>query len=240
MKAGEELDGLLTVPPGDEKGICAVRYFTDKGLPVVFVTEDQDRCGHLGTVVGDYYAAGQLMAEQACNILARGRRILLMTGDPYKDSHYLVAKGFHEYMRQEKKEYAVEDLYGYYELDHLDKNVLDILKENPPDLICCVFSRGSAVLYRALKKSGMAGRIPVIASDVFDETVRALKEGTFTNLVFKDPCKQSYLAIKMLYEYLLMDKEPAEKVRRVEIVLIFKSNVNYFWENIKDMQYMRT
>ena len=37
-----------------------------------------------------------------------------------------------------------------------------------------------------------------------------------------------------------MDKEPAEKVRRVEIVLIFKSNVNYFWENIKDMQYMRT
>ena len=240
VKAGEELDGLLTVPPGDEKGICAVRYLTDKGLPVVFVTEDQDRCGHLGTVVGDYYAAGQLMAEQACNILARGRRILLMTGDPYKVSHYLVAKGFHEYMRQEKKEYVVEDLYGYYELDHLDKNVLDILKENPPDLICCVFSRGSAVLYRALKKSGMAGRIPVIASDVFDETVRALKEGTFTNLVFKDPCKQAYLAIKMLYEYLLMDKEPAEKVRRVEIVLIFKSNVNYFWENIKDMQYMRT
>ena len=240
MKAGEELDGLLTVPPGDEKGICAVRYLADKGLPVVFVTEDQDRCGQLGTVVGDYYAAGQLMAEQACNILARGRRILLMTGDPYKDSHYLVAKGFHEYMRQEKKEYVVEDLYGYYELDHLDKNVLDILKENPPDLICCVFSRGSAVLYRALKKSGMAGRIPVIASDVFDETVRALKEGTFTNLVFKDPCKQAYLAIKMLYEYLLMDKEPAEKVRRVEIVLIFKSNVNYFWENIKDMQYMRT
>ena len=34
-------------------------------------------------------------------------------------------------MRQEKKEYVVEDLYGYYELDHLDKNVLDILKENP-------------------------------------------------------------------------------------------------------------
>ena len=53
VKAGEELDGLLTVPPGDEKGICAVRYFTDKGLPVVFVTEDQDRCGHLGTVVGE-------------------------------------------------------------------------------------------------------------------------------------------------------------------------------------------
>ena len=72
------------------------------------------------------------MAEQACNILARGRRILLMTGDPYKDSHYLVAKGFHEYMRQEKKEYAVEDLYGYYELDHLDKNVLDILEGKSP------------------------------------------------------------------------------------------------------------
>ena len=50
VRAGEGLDGLLTVPPGDEKGICAVRYFTDKGMPVVFATEDQDRCGHLGTV----------------------------------------------------------------------------------------------------------------------------------------------------------------------------------------------
>ena len=50
VRAGKEVDGLLTVPPGDEKDICAVRYFTGKGMPVVFVTEDQDRCGHLGTV----------------------------------------------------------------------------------------------------------------------------------------------------------------------------------------------
>ena len=35
-------------------------------------------------------------------------------------------------MRQEKKEYAVEDLYGYYELDHLDKNVLDSFEGKYP------------------------------------------------------------------------------------------------------------
>ncbi|MEY8351827.1 substrate-binding domain-containing protein [Lachnospiraceae bacterium 54-53] len=238
-RGGEKFDGLLTAPPRDEAGVQAIRQFTDKGVCVVFVTGDNDQCSRLGTVVGDYYAAGQIMAEQACNIMKEKSRILLMAGDQYKDSHYLVAKGFHEYFRHSQAEYAIEDLFGYYESDRLDESILRILKKDPPDGICCVFARGSAVLYRALKASGLAGKLPVIANDVFDENVAALKDGTFTNLVFKDPYKQAYLAMKMLCEYLLKDAEPRDRVRKVEIVLIFKSNVNYYWKNIEDMQYFR-
>ncbi|WP_312426515.1 substrate-binding domain-containing protein [Lacrimispora sp.] len=238
-EGSDKLDGLLTAPPRDEAGIHVIRQFTDKGVCVVFVTGDNDECGRLGTVVGDYYAAGQIMAEQICNILKEKSRILLMAGDQYKDSHYLVAKGFHEYIRQSRAEYAIEDLFGYYESDRLDESIMQTLTRNPPDAVCCVFARGSAVLYKALKSSGMAGKLPVIANDVFDENVAALKDGTFTNLVFKDPYKQAYLAMKMLCEYLLKDMEPKDRVRKVEIVLIFKSNVNYYWKNIEDMQYLR-
>ncbi|MFT4004859.1 MAG: substrate-binding domain-containing protein [Lacrimispora sp.] len=235
----EKLDGLLTAPPRDEAGIQAINQVADHGVCVVFVTGDNEECQRLGTVVGDYYAAGQIMAEQICNILKAGSRIVLMAGDQYKDSHYLVAKGFHEYIRSLSMKYSVENLFGYYESDHLDKNILQMLEENPPDAVCCVFARGSAILYEALKTSGMAGKIPVIASDVFDENVAALKDGTFTNLVFKDPYKQAYLAIKLLCEYLLKDIKPKESTRKVEIVVIFKSNVNYYWKNIGDMQYFR-
>lgn len=235
----DAFDGLLTAPPRDEEGVLALRQLTEKGVCVVFVTGDNPECDRLGTVVGDYYAAGQIMAEQICNILKEKSRILLMAGDQYKDSHYLVAKGFHEYFRQNHKQYTIEDLYGYYESDHLDESVMEILRENTPDGICCVFARGSAVLYQALKTSGLAGMLPVIANDVFDENVAALQEGTFTNLVFKDPYKQAYLAMKMLCEYLLKDGELKDSIRKVEIVLIFKSNVNYYWKNIKDMQYLR-
>lgn len=235
----EVLDGLLTAPPRDEAGTTVIKHFTNKGVCVVFVTGDNDQCPRLGAVVGDYYAAGQIMAEQICNILSEKSRILLMAGDQYKDSHYLVAKGFHEFIRYSSAEFYLEDMYGYYQSDRLDESILRILKENPPDAVCCVFARGSAALYEALKSSGMAGKIPVIANDIFDENVAALKDGTFINLVFKDPYKQAYLAMKMLCEYLLKDMEPKERVRKVEIALIFKSNVNYYWKNIDDMQYLR-
>jgi len=53
-EGSDKLDGLLTAPPRDEAGIHVIRQFTDKGVCVVFVTGDNDECGRLGTVVGDY------------------------------------------------------------------------------------------------------------------------------------------------------------------------------------------
>lgn len=222
------LDGLLTVPPRDEAGMKAVKTLTEKGVAVVFVTEDNGKCSRLGAVIGDYYAAGQLMAEQICNILKTDSRICLMAGDEYNDAHYMVAKGFHEYIRRSGCGHRVFNLYGYYETELLDEKILDILKEDPPDAILSVFARGSAVLYKALKTSNMAGRIPVIANDIFPESVEALKDGAFTNLIFKDPYRQAYLAMKMLCEYLVKDLRPKETVRKVEISLIFRSNLKYY------------
>ena len=108
--------------------------------------------------------------------------------------------------------------------------MLKRIQELKPDLIGCVFARGSVVLAEALRESGLSGTIPVIANDVFDESVSALQDGTFTNIVYKDPTRQAYLATKMLCEYLVKGNVPKEKVKKVEIALIFKGNVNYYWE----------
>lgn len=235
----QKFDGLLTAPPQDEPGTCAVEGLIQKGVCVVFVTGDNRETERLGYVCGDYYCAGRMMAEQMSNILQPKARILLMSGDEYKDSHYLVSKGFHEYIRQNQLDYRIENLSGYYESDQLETGLWEALKINPPDAVCCVFARGSAVLAKALRDCGMAGQIPVMASDVFAESVTALKDGTFTNLVFKDPYKQAYLATKMLCEYLVRDVVPKERERTVEVVLIFKSNVNYYWKNVENMEYFR-
>ena len=86
------------------------------------------------------------------------------------------------------------------------------------------------MLAEVLRESGLSGTIPVIANDVFDESVSALQDGTFTNIVYKDPTRQAYLATKMLCEYLVKGNVPKEQVKKVEIALIFKGNVNYYWE----------
>lgn len=234
--AGEKkLDGLLTIPPSEEEEINQIKAFTDKGVCVMFVTGDNPDCDRLGAVMGDYYAAGQIMAEQICNIQNEKSNILLVAGDTYKDAHYLVAKGFYESIKNAETDHIVQNLYGFYEQEQLEEELLTILTENPPDAICCVFARGSAVLYKALLLSRMAGKIPVIANDLFDESVAALQDKTFTNVVFKNPYKQAYLAMQTLCEYLVKDVKPAEQVQKVEIGLIFKSNINYYWKSTKGL-----
>ncbi len=233
MENGDRLDGLLMIPPEGEEEVLEVKKLTKRGVEVVFVTGDNGECQRLGAVVADYYAAGAVMAEQAGNILGGQGRVLLMAGNQYNDAHYMIAKGFHEYIRREGWGIRTENLYGYFEEEQGKRELLKKIQEIQPDLIGCVFARGSAVLAGVLREGGLAGQIPVIANDVFAESVTALREGVFTNLVYKDPARQAYMAANMLCGYLVKGEQPAEQVKKVEIALIFRSNVNYYWKQEK-------
>lgn len=224
------LDGVLMIPPQEDEEIREVKRLAKNGVSIVFVTGDNAECPRIGAVLADYRAAGAVMAEQACNILGKNGRILLLAGNQYSDPHYMVAKGFYEYMQQEGAGIRTENLYGLYEKRAEREGLLKQIKQVQPDLICCVFARGGAALSDVLREGALAGKIPVIANDVFAESVAALRDGVFTNLVYKDPARQAYLAAKMLCEYLIRGTVPEEPVKKVEIALIFKSNVNYYWK----------
>lgn len=226
---GCHIDGLLTVPPKDDSGISALKKIAERGTAIVFVTEDNPQCGRLGAVTGDYYATGQLMAEQICNILKGQGQIYLLAGDEYNDAHYLTAKGFHEYIRQNHNGFTVTNLYGSYETSQSVQELSSLLDVKKPDAALSVFARGSAALCTALRKSDLAGKIPAIANDLFPENIEALKDGIFTNLIFKDPYRQAYLAIKMLCEYLLKETIPEKSLLKVEGKLIFRSNLKYYY-----------
>lgn len=233
------LDGLLTVPPADPCQVEMINRFSRQGTAVVFVTGDNPKCSRLGCVEGDYYLSGRLMAEQICNMLPPQSRILLVAGNPYQDAHYLAARGFHECIGEYGSGYQIQDIAGCSGEADLERQLAGALQEKVPDGICCVFTRGSALLLKVMKGLNLEGKIPVIANDVFDISVEALKKGAFTNLVFKDPYKQSYLGMKMLCEYLVQDVVPRETRQHVETVIVFRNNVNFYWEQMKDMEYMR-
>lgn len=228
-KKGEHPEGLLTSPPTDKTGVDAINAMADLGICVVFVTGDNPACQRLGAVYGDYDTAGKIMAEQIMNMLGKNRKILLLAGNPEKDSHSIMVNGFRGYLDTFDSECQLRILFGYGSEERLEEQIAMVLKEDMPDGVACVFARGSAKLYHVLKE--MPGKkIPVIANDIFEENVTALKEGLFSNLVFKDPHKQAYLAMKMLCEYLIRDVKPEEAVQKVESVLVFQSNLCYYWK----------
>ena len=162
VEDGLHLDGLLTSPPEDKKGILAIHALAEKGITVQFVIGDNQSCPRLGTVMADYDAAGQIMAEQLCNILTQKSRVLLMAGSPHVDAHQRITSGFESYLQRFAPDCTVEKLYGYYDIDQLRTHLISRMTKQTPDAVCCIFGWGSAILAGALHETGLAGTLPAI------------------------------------------------------------------------------
>lgn len=228
-RTGEAYDGLLTAPPQTREEMRAFNALKEYSITTVFVMGDNPKAARLGAVMGDYYAAGRIMAEQTANLLRKTGKVLLMAGDPKYESHALLAEGFTSYLKELRPDAACRKLIGDLSSMRDAHELLFEIQRATPGVICCVFARGSALLAEALHLGGLAGRVPVIANDLNAQSVQALREGTFTNLVYKDPAGQARRAMEMLGSYLTANVRPAAEVCTVGITLIFKSNVDDYW-----------
>ena len=203
------------------------------GVTIELVDGDRPHLNRLGASLADYSTAGSLMAEQAANLVhASGAdaRVLLLTGDPYTDSHYLTARAFHNYLREHNVPWQVEDLTGA-QVKQLEHELNQRLKSSEaPELICSVFAVGSELIADALVSANKAGEVMVIGNDLFPESALALRRGIFTNIVYKDPVSLAYRGAKTLGDYLLWGKTPAEPVQKGAVEMVFASNVDRYCE----------
>ena len=229
---GERVDGLVALAPTNAAETHALRALTEAGIVIELLNGSGADTGRFGSVVADYEAAGHLMAEQTCN-LVRSRtdsaHVLLLSGDPYVDSHYLVARAFHEYILEHLPSAEVEDFTGAHaQADALRAKLVERLRSDVPHVACSVFAAGSEVLGDALVEAGCTGRVAAIGSDLFPESVLALRRGIFTNVVYKDPTGLAYRAVEALAQHLLWGTAPAADVEVFPVELVFRSNLDHY------------
>ncbi len=232
-QAGEGPDGLIAYAPMEEGTVELLTKISGKGVGVVLVDGDRPHTGRIGATVAGYAEAGNLMAEQALNLLpgvTGPKKVLLLAGDAHVDSHADVARVFHDRFAQKGLDYVVRDLYGAHaQVDEL-RSRLGALLSGPdaPGLVCSVFAVGSELVADTLLELGLVGKVSVIASDLFPENVIALRRGIFTNIVYKDPLGMAYRGAAMLGDYLLKGQLPEQSVARGSAELVFASNLDHY------------
>ncbi len=230
---GGRPDGLIAYAPVEPGTTQALTKLAEKGVTLVLVDGDRPHTGRLCATVAAYAEAGNLMAEQAANLLpgVKGaKKVLLLAGDPHTDSHADVARAFHAYFDGLGLDYAVLDLYGAHtDMDELRCKLAALLAApDAPGLVCSVFAVGSEVAADTLLELGCAGEVTVIASDLFPENVIAMRRGIFTNIVYKDPVGIAYRGAQALGDYLLKGEVPAQAVQRGSVELVFRSNLDQY------------
>lgn len=234
IEAGERVDGLLACAPIRAEEASTMRRIVDTGCALVLLDGDGSQTGRLCAVVPDYAMAGNLMAEQAVNLL-RGvadPRVLLLSGDPQSDSHAIMARAFHEYLRRHRPGIAVDDLCGaHQQVDELHRGLATALKAACPHMVCSVFAVGSEVLADTLVELDMAGEVLAIGNDLFPESVLALRRGIVNNLVYKDPFGLAKTALQRLLDYVLFNTKPKNDMEKGMVELVFKSNLDRYAGN---------
>ncbi len=233
LQAGESIDGLLAYAPTDDRSCELLAQIAESGVAVELVDGDKPQVKRLGASVSDYVSAGRLMAEQTLNLMRfapAGASVLLLTGDPYTDSHYLTARAFHEYLREREHNFTVEDLNGAHgQMSELTSALTERLASDAaPLLVCSVFAVGSEIVGDVLLQTHRAGEVMVIGNDLFPESAEALARGLFTNIVYKDATGLAYRAAKTLGDYLLWGTVPEQDVQKGSVELVFASNLDRY------------
>lgn len=228
-QCGGQLDALLTIGPVDERARRAVRRYADAGVPVFFACDDAADCGRIACVQADYDMTGRLAAELLSSQLAQGGAVLLCAGDPHIPSHRQAADAFEAYLRETRAPLLPLRVDGYADPPETARRIAQALAGGAQVRgAFSVSARLSVLLMEAVSAAGLSGRVRVIASDLFEQTAEGLRQGLVSNILYKDPARQAYLAARLMTEYLLRGAVPEEPVQYVESRVIFGSSLAYY------------
>ncbi len=225
-----ELNGLVTIGHMAQKDISILKKFTDEGIPVVLACDDVPSAPRLCCVQADHIMTGRMVAELLAPQIPEDSQVLICAGDVDVPSHYQTVQGFEEFMKEAGLNWELIKVYGDDNAtEEIYRRVTQLLEEMPQIRAAySVNARNSQVLCQAVRELDGQRRMRIVSSDIFPENIRNLREGICTNIAYKNPRQQAYLAAKILLEYLMKHQKPLEEVMYVNSEIVFRSNVHVY------------
>lgn len=224
-----EIDGVITGGKMLANDLEMVNRLSQNEIPVVIISENAGDARCLCCVQSDHATDGRMAAELLTAQIPDGAGILMCAGDVLLPSNCENTAGFEQFLRENNKKNPLVRLYGFEETEGVPERVLDTLK-NEPDIrgLYSVSARCTLYLAQAVEKLDLKGKVRLIGSDLYPESVRYLKEGIIDIIIHKNPHYQVTVGLKHLLSYLTRREEPALKDERLTSVIVCRSNVDKY------------
>lgn len=225
----ENCDGIV-MSANDEKLIMdKITETMDNGIPVAGVTSYLEHARHLFTCTGNAEAAAELAAQMLSFMIHSERKnVLLITGDMKSDIHHKTARAFFYYSGK----YGINISEMIDTLDEADTAYLEtkaILEKGEIDGIYITTANSTSICH-LLIEMGLADKIKVIATDMFDDLACMIENNVVHATVYQDLYKQARKAFMAMYFWLGEKRKPKGNIV-VPPMLLFKSNYKYFQYN---------
>lgn len=227
-KMGESgYDGIIISPTGDLRDYdLVIDELFNRNIPVVTVISDISDSKRLFSVKTNGTVSGK-MAEELLWTYAKDKPVAIFTG--YKRGVHLEnIEGF--MMQQREKPLNLVAIYENYDDPNIAYHTTDKLLMDYPDIGGLYIGTANSIMVcKRIVELGMAGRIKIVASDVFPELCEYIKDGVVNATIFQEPFNIGRLAFKYLYEHIAEGKKFDENIQ-LKPQIVLSSNLELFTE----------
>jgi LacI family transcriptional regulator len=221
----------LIVSPGDPASVASLIDEAEKrDIRVVCVASDAPTSARSTVVCVDPELNGRCAAELMAKFLAKHSRVVVLTGMLQTEDHRRKTRGFvdafpnfcpgGEVVRviethddeEEAFQKSLELCRSTKELDGLYVNTANCMP------VCA-----------AIEAAGLAGRVRLIATDLFPPMIPYIENGTITASIYQRPFVQGQTAVRLVVDHIIYNR-PFPPFQYLSPGIVLKSNLRLFRE----------
>ena len=208
-RAAEEAQGIALCAADCPAVRRKLEQLAEQRVPVVTFNSDIAGGKRLCFVGEDAHHAGRVAGEIAAKFLSPGDRLLLVYADHGYSGHKGRADGFLERLEERglsRADCRVEEPHDDY--GETFSAVSSALAEEPDLKYIYMANRSVPACMEALRRSGRAGQVRVLAHDSGPETEAYLRSGALDFVIDQNLAYQSRKALEILFDAVVEHRMP--------------------------------
>ena len=226
------IDGLIIYPLRSNRVNNMLSKFEGKGIPLIFIEKEFPDINSLSCVTTDEYQAGRIAGELLSNFIHFSGRVLICDADVTSLEEDMVSRanstGCSDELSQGRPDLQWETIHESYVHNRLQQLLIEKFQRYDDIVgIYCTTARNTVAAMQVLNQVMQEHPIVFIGSEVFDESVALLKQGTITCLINKNPYELGYQALRQLFNHVVLG-EPVKKTFIINPRIVLRSNVSSF------------
>ena len=223
----KEFDGIVVCAGDDVRDYSRViDKLYNKNIPVVSIVSDIPDSRRIFSVRVDGRLAGKMAAE-LLYWFTDGGTVAIFTGFKDRGVHKESINGFMEQVKNKHLD-VINIFENQDDFDIAYYATEKLLKEYPETAGIYINSANSESVCRKITELGKGGKIKIVASDIFPELNRYLKDGIVHATIFQDPFRQGKLAFEQLYEYIIGGKKQLDNEILLRPQIVLESNIDSY------------
>jgi len=221
----------LIITPGDPHCVgLLINDAEQRNIRVICVDSDAPDSLRSSAVCVDPDLAGRLAAELTARFVAPGAKAAVITGFLQTEQHRDLTEGFccafPEYCEGGE---VIEVIEGHEDDDGTFQKCLDLLGRCPCVAGIYVNIGICLPVCYALRARGVAGKVRLVATDLFEEIVPFFEKQTIQATIYQRPYVQGQTAVRLITEHALHGR-PIPSRYHLSPAIVMRSNLYLFRE----------